>query len=88
MTDIEREIRSEIAKAVRDLGGSPEIVSTIEGKTKAEMYDGAESLGADRYLLAAIGSWGDTLTDQQVLQELRAWNAAEWETPPPRIQRK
>ena len=60
MTETEREIRSEIAKAVRQLGASPELVATIEGKTKEEMYNAAERLGADRYLLATIGSWGDT----------------------------
>jgi hypothetical protein len=76
MTEVEREIRSEIAKAVRHLGGSPQLVATIEGKTKDEMYDAAESLGADRYLLATIGSWGDTLTDDRVLANLKKWNAA------------
>ena len=75
MTEIEREIRSEIAKAVRELGGSAELVATIEGKTKEEMYDAAERLGADRYLLAAMGSWRGTLTDKQVLADLREWNA-------------
>jgi hypothetical protein len=87
MTEIEREIRSEIAKAVRDLGGSPRLVATIEGKTKQQMYKAAERLGGDRYLLAAIGSWRDTMDDEDVLRDLRDWNAAEWETPP-HLQRK
>src|ERR1700688_1938419 len=60
MTKIERQIRSEIAKAVRHLGGSADLVATIEGKTKEQMYDAAEGLNADRELLALIGSWGDT----------------------------
>jgi hypothetical protein len=34
MTLTEREIRSEIAKADAHLGGSPELVATIEGKPK------------------------------------------------------
>ncbi len=75
MTKIEREIRSEIAKAVQHLGGSAELVATIEGKTKEEMYDAAEQLNADHYLLASIGLWGDTLEDDQVLANLRKWNA-------------
>jgi hypothetical protein len=66
MTDLEREIRSEIAKAVARLGGSPEFVATIRGASKKKMYDAAEQLGADRYLLATIGSRGDTL---------KQWNA-------------
>jgi len=68
-------IQSEIAKAIRDLGGSPELVATIEGKTKEQMYRAAERLGADRHLLAAIGSWGDTMNDEDVLRH------------PPRLER-
>jgi hypothetical protein len=75
MTELQREIRSEIAKAVRELGASAELVATIEGKTKDEMYDSAKQLGADRYLLATIGSWGDTIEDADVLSMLREWNA-------------
>jgi hypothetical protein len=40
------------------------------------MYDAAESLGADRYLLATIDSWGDPLTNDRVLANLTKWNAA------------
>lgn len=85
MTETEREIRSEIAKAIQSLGASPELVATIEGKTKLQMYHAATRLGADRYLLAAIGSWGDTMDDADVLRDLRTWNVAEWETPPPHL---
>jgi hypothetical protein len=85
MTEVEREIRSEIAKAVRSLGGPARLVATIEGKTKDEMYRAAEQLGADRFLLAAIGSWRDTMGDEDALRELRDWNAAPWETPPPHL---
>jgi hypothetical protein len=64
-TERERESRSEIAKAVRELGGSAELVATIEGKTKQQMYRAAEQLGADRYLLAAIGSGGKPWTTRR-----------------------
>jgi hypothetical protein len=74
MTEVGREIRSEIAKAVQQLSGSPEFVATVEGKTKDEMYEAAERLGADHQLLATIHSWGDNLTDEQVLFYLREWN--------------
>jgi hypothetical protein len=84
MTELEQLIRCELYKAVETLGAPPELLAaTINGASKEEMYRAAERLGADRYLLAAIGSWGDTLTDEQVLQELRDWNAAPWEVPPP-----
>jgi len=32
-----------------------------------------ESRGADIYLLCTIGSWRDTMTDEEVLQDLRDW---------------
>ncbi len=84
MTDVEQFIRRELYKAIESLGGSPELVAaTINGASKEEVYDAAQRLGADRYLLAAIGSWGDTPDDEQVLQDLRDRNAAPWEVPPP-----
>jgi hypothetical protein len=85
LTEVEREIPSEIAKTVQSLGGSPELVATIEGKTKEQIYRVAERLGADRYQLAAIGSWRDILSDERVLQDLRDWNEAPWETPRPHL---
>ena len=32
-----------------------------------------QSRGADIYLLCTIGSWRDTMTDDEVLQDLRDW---------------
>jgi sugar phosphate isomerase/epimerase len=32
-----------------------------------------ESRGADIYLLCAIGSWKDTISDEEVLRDLREW---------------
>jgi hypothetical protein len=34
-----------------------------------------EKLGADPKLLGAVGSWRDTLTDEEVRAMLREWNA-------------
>ena len=39
-----------------------------------EIYRAFEALGADRKLLATVGSWGDTLDDDEVLELLREWN--------------
>jgi hypothetical protein len=39
------------------------------------MYDAVDRLGGDRQLLATIRSWGDTLTDEQVLEDLRRLNS-------------
>ena len=38
-----------------------------------EFYRCAELLGADKELLALIGSWNETLPDETVLQGLRFW---------------
>ena len=41
----------------------------------AELYKAVEKLGAGRELLAVIGSWGDTLSDEDVLEALQHLNA-------------
>ena len=46
----------------------------VEGDGAARM-SGHRQPRADRQLLATIGSWGDTLADEEVLAELREWNA-------------
>ncbi len=48
---------------------------TVEQEIRSEIYRSFERLGADRKLLATIGSWGDTLKDEEVLQLLKEWNA-------------
>jgi hypothetical protein len=45
-----------------------------------ELCKAAERLGdleADRFLLAIIASWGDTLDDDRVLAALQRWNRGE-----------
>lgn len=39
-----------------------------------ELYRAAEALGADPCLLGTIGSWGDTLDDVDVLDNLKRHN--------------
>jgi len=41
-----------------------------------ELYRALVILGAGSDLLGTIGSWGDSLPDEDVLANLRAWNAA------------
>lgn len=50
---------------------------TIGQQIRAEIYRAFELLGAGRELLAAIGSWGDTLDDKEILRLLKEWNAEE-----------
>lgn len=46
----------------------------VESQIRSEIYRALEYLGADRKLLAAVGSWGDTLDDAEVLMLLKKWN--------------
>jgi hypothetical protein len=49
--------------------------ATVEQEIRSEIYVAFEILGADRNLLATIGSWGDTLDDAEVLALLKKCNA-------------
>ncbi len=40
-----------------------------------EVYKAIKTLGGDRELLSTVGSYGDTLDDDDVLILLRRWNA-------------
>lgn len=39
-----------------------------------EIHTALENLGAPYKLLAAVGFWGDTLEDAEVLDTLKTWN--------------
>jgi hypothetical protein len=41
----------------------------------SELYKAMATLGAEPKHLGAVGPWGDTLTDEEVLALLREWNA-------------
>lgn len=47
---------------------------TIRAELLTEINRAARRLGAKSDLLALIGSWGDTLSDEDVLHGLRRWN--------------
>lgn len=49
-------------------------MSNLESEIRSEIYRALEYLGADRQLLATVGSWGDTLEDAEVLRLLKEWN--------------
>ena len=50
---------------------------TIEQQIRSEIYRAFEILGADRELLAVVGSWGDTLNDEEILTFFKEWNRDE-----------
>lgn len=41
----------------------------------AELYKALEDLGAEPELLATVREWGNTLDDDEVLKQLKAFNA-------------
>lgn len=47
---------------------------SIKAEIAVEMYEAARHLGARSDLLRIIGSYGDTLPDEEVLDQLRQWN--------------
>jgi len=66
------QICDEIAMAILKLGGNPE---TVNLRDVWRVNRVLEFLGADAYLLATIGCWGDSLlSDAQVLDHVRGWN--------------
>ena len=67
-------IRREILKAAAWVGGPPELLARLRGASKRQLYDALESLNADRQLLAAVGAWRETWSDDEVLAGLREWN--------------
>jgi hypothetical protein len=64
-------ILDELCRAAERMGGDGEQIRALP---RAHIYDALEGLGADRHLLAFVGSWGDTMNDGQVLKELKEWN--------------
>jgi hypothetical protein len=64
----------ELSRAAERLGGDGDRIRALP---RAEIYDALDDLGADRYLLAFVGSWGDTMSDADVLEELKRWNRGE-----------
>jgi hypothetical protein len=69
----------EIQKAMADLGASPVLAYRAETMTPPAVCEELKRLGADPYLLAIVGSWQDTMSDEEVLDMLRDWNAGSFD---------
>jgi hypothetical protein len=69
-----RKIVHEISVGLKDLGADSKLLDKVNAWPVDEIYTAAENLGAPAMLLAFIGSWGDTLTDEEVLEELQGWD--------------
>ena len=68
---VNRQIVRELQKTLDYLGADRALAD------RSDLYQKLETLGANRELLAIVGSWGDTLDDEEVLVLLKGWNAAE-----------
>ena len=66
-------IAIELRKAVRLLKADPDEVLPI-GVNRAVLYQVFEQLGAKSDLLSIIESYGDTMPDEWVLEQLKRWN--------------
>jgi len=64
------DITKEIAYAIRKLGGDP---TSVDLTDTWEVNRTLEFLGGSLHLMTTIGSWKDTLTDEEVLDDLRRW---------------
>ena len=74
MNSLETEIRAEFAKAMRKLGMPFEMIALAEKASAEEIGEAVRKWGAPVQLKALIGSWGDTLTDEELLHDLRRFN--------------
>ena len=68
-------ILDEIAIALEKQGANTKSVQAIKTRWSVNrISDVAEKLNAPPVLRGFIGSWGDTLTDEEVLEGLHDWN--------------
>jgi hypothetical protein len=70
---VNRKIVRELRQALEHLGADRRLADL----GPVDLYQKLQELGAGRELLAAVGSWGGTLDDEEVLALLEDWNAAE-----------
>ena len=47
---------------------------SVTSQIASELYKAIRHLGGGAHLLSIVGSYGDTLEDDEVLSQLRAWN--------------
>jgi hypothetical protein len=50
-------------------------MADLKARIAHELCRALKALGADAELLSTVGSYGDTLDDDDVLTLLRSWNA-------------
>lgn len=73
--DLTAEITAEIRRVLERFGIS--ISANLDLTDPSDVNRLLEGRGADIYLLCTIGSWKDTMSDEEVLEDLRTWNACK-----------
>jgi hypothetical protein len=71
---IDFQIRFEISIAMARVGADDELLSRVPSINAAQLVDELKALGALPMLLGIVGSWGGTLSDDEILKSLRDWN--------------
>jgi hypothetical protein len=65
----------EIDKAIKKLGGGTDVLLAASDYSTAELLDVLRKLGGKSDILGLVGSYGDTLDDQEVVDGVRRWNS-------------
>jgi len=73
--ELDHAIRQEIARVAAGLGASVADAGQIACRSRADVYCALSDLGADRLLLALVGSWRDSNDELGVLNSLRELNS-------------
>lgn len=68
------EIAREMETALRKLGATEAEIAAIAMADAAVRYKAFQEYGAKSDLLGIVGSYGDTMDDEWVLENLRRWN--------------
>ena len=73
---VRADIVSEFGRALEKLGAHPDLASKARNYDTEELLTVIRNLGGKSDILGLVGSYGDTLDDEDVLHALRVWNEA------------
>ena len=74
MVGLTEEIVAELRRVMNTLKVPAELIAMANLRDTREVNRILQAAGADMYLLCTVGSWGDTISDEEVLADLRRWN--------------
>jgi len=74
MVDLTEKIVAELRRVMNTLKVPAELIEIVNLRDTAAVNRILEVAGADMHLLCTVGSWGDTISDEEVLADLRRWN--------------